>query len=76
MCGVSEVYFRKIFQDQFGVTPKEYLIRMRIEYAKSLLLSEQFTVSEIATLCGYSEPCHFSREFSKRVGVSPNQYTK
>lgn len=76
MCGVSEVYFRKMFQNQFGISPKEYLIRMRIEYAKSLLLSEQFSVSEVAILCGYAEPCHFSREFSKRVGVSPNQYTK
>ena len=74
LCGVSEVYFRKMFQDRFGISPKEYLIRMRIEYAKSLLLSEQFSVSEVAALCGYSEPCHFSREFSKRVGVTPSQF--
>lgn len=74
LCGVSEVYFRKNFQDQFGISPKEYLIRMRMEYAKSLLLSEQFSVSEVATLCGYAEPCHFSREFLRRVGVAPSQY--
>ena len=76
LCGMSEVYFRKRFADRFGVSPKEYLIRMRIDYAKSLLASEQFSVGEVAELCGYAEPCHFSREFSKRVGVSPNQYTK
>ena len=76
MCGVSEVYFRRIFSEIYGMSPKEYLIRMRISYAKSLLLSGQFSVAEIATLCGYSEPCHFSREFSKRVGLSPNQYAK
>ena len=76
LCGMSEVYFRKLFSEHYGVSPKEYLIRMRIEYAKSLLASEQFTVSEVATLCGYAEPCHFSREFSKHVGLSPKQYVK
>ena len=76
LCGMSEVYFRRLFEDRFGISPKEYLIRMRIEYAKSLLASGQFPVSEVASLCGYAEPCHFSREFSKRVGLSPNQYAK
>ena len=74
LCGMSEVYFRKVFQHVFGLSPKEYIIRRRMEYAKSLLQSESFTVSEVAALCGYSEPCHFSREFSRRVGVSPSRY--
>ena len=74
LCGMSEVYFRKRFADRFGVSPKEYLIRMRIDYAKSLLASEQFSVGEVAALCGYAEPCHFSREFVRRVGVAPSQY--
>ena len=37
-------------------------------------LSEQFSISEIAEMCGYAEPCHFSREFSKRIGTSPKGY--
>ena len=74
LCGISEVYFRKIFFNIFGISPKECIIQKRINYAKSLLRSENFSVSEVATLCGYSEPCHFSREFSRRVGVTPSQY--
>ena len=74
LCGISEVYFRRLFLNSFGVSPKEYIIRKRIEFAKSLLKSGSFPISEIASLCGYSEPCHFSREFSKRVGVSPRGY--
>ena len=74
MCGMSEVYFRKIFFCKFGMSPKEYLIQKRMEYAKQLLTSGQFEVSDVAELCGYSEPCHFSREFKKRVGVSPKEY--
>ena len=74
LCGVSEVYFRRLFLNTFGVSPKEYIIQKRIEYAKTLLSSEAFSVSEVAALCGYAEPCHFSREFSKRVGTPPSQY--
>ena len=73
-CGMSEVYFRKIFIKRFGVSPKEYIIQKRMEYAQRLLLSGEFKMAEIAELCGYTEPCHFSREFKKRFGVSPKKY--
>ena len=74
LCGISEVYFRRLFLNTFGVSPKEYIIQKRIEYAKTMLRSGDFSISEIATLCGYIEPCHFSREFTKRVGIPPRQY--
>ena len=74
LCGISEVYFRKIFLNSFGVSPKEYMIQKRMDYAKNLLKSDDFSIAEIATLCGYAEPCHFSREFTKRVGIPPSQY--
>lgn len=74
LCGVSEVYFRRLFLSSFAVSPKEYLIKKRIDYAKTLLKSGNFSVSEISTLCGYTEPCHFSREFTRRVGTPPSQY--
>ncbi len=75
LCGMSEVYFRKIFLHCFGVSPKECIIQKRMEYAKQLLILGEFEISEIAELCGYSEPCHFSREFKKRFGVSPKNYS-
>ena len=58
----------------FGVSPKEYITQKRIEYAKILLSSGDFLVSEVGILCGYAEPCHFSREFSRRVGMIPSRY--
>ncbi|MBE6546672.1 MAG: helix-turn-helix transcriptional regulator [Ruminococcaceae bacterium] len=73
-CGISEVYFRSIFIHSFGVSPKEYLIRRRIEYAKQLLIQGELKISKIAQLCGYGEPCHFSREFKRMTGVSPKEY--
>ena len=74
LCGMSEVYFRRLFRGLYGVSPKEYIIARRMEYAKTLLRSESFSVAEIASLCGYAEPCHFSREFVRRMGVSPSRF--
>lgn len=76
LCGISEVYFRRLFIDEFSLSPKEYIINLRLEYAKRLLLSAQFSVSDIALMCGYFEPCHFSREFKKHFGISPAEYVK
>lgn len=76
LCGISAVYFRKIFNSVLGVSPKEYIIQKRIEYAKNLLESQQFSVLEVAMICGYAEQCHFCREFTKRTGISPTKYFK
>ena len=75
-CGVSSVYFRKIFMNRFGTSPKSYLIKKRLEYAQRLLSSKSLSVSEVALQCGYTEACHFSREFKKRFGISPKQLTE
>ena len=74
LCNISEVYMRKIFISKFGITPKEYIINKRINHAKQLLRSGQFSVSNTAFLCGYCEPSHFSHEFKRIVGVSPSEY--
>lgn len=76
LCGISEAYFRRIFMDKFSISPKEYIISLRIEQAKRLLESGQFSVTEVAQMSGYNEPCHFSREFKKIVGKSPKEYAK
>ena len=74
LCGISEAYFRRIFADKFTVSPKQYIIHLRTEYAKELLQSGQFSVQEIALMCGYTEACHFSREFRRNCGQSPSHF--
>ena len=74
LCGISDTYFRRIFSAKYGISPKEYIINLRIRYAKELLYSGEFSVSRVGELCGYGEPCHFSREFSRIVGSSPSEY--
>ena len=74
LCNISEVYLRRLFIDKFGVPPKKYIIETRINHAKSLIKSGMFSVLETARLCGYSDECHFSKEFKKRTGQSPVNY--
>lgn len=73
-CGISEVYFRRLFLREFGLSPKEFIIGKRMEYARELLESGYLSVGDVGALCGYEEPCHFSREFKRYFGVSPTNY--
>lgn len=73
-CGMSQPYFRKLFSQKYGMNPKEYLTKLRMEQAERLLMSGDFSVAETAALCGYAEPCHFTREFTKFYGASPLQH--
>ena len=75
VCDVSGVYFRRLFISYFGVSPKEYVIQKRMELAKELIESGNFSISEVALRCGYTEASHFSHEFTKRVGIPPNKYS-
>ena len=74
LCGMSEVYFRRIFRTLHGKSPTDYIIDMRMERASRLLFDGGFSVREVAELCGYYEETHFSREFKKRMGISPASY--
>lgn len=71
---ISETYFRKLFKETFGISPKQYVIKRRIKHATSLIIAGYNTLSEIAQMCGYSDYKHFSVEFKKITGVSPSKY--
>jgi len=71
---MSEAYFRKLFKKEMGISPKQYVINRRIEYAKALIIAGYFSVREVAEICGYNDQKHFSSEFKKHTGVSPSAY--
>lgn len=74
-CGVSDCYFRRLFQQYSGESPMSFRQRLRIERAKQFLLSdEQYTISEVAQELGFADVYHFSKTFKKYCGVSPKQY--
>jgi AraC-like DNA-binding protein len=71
---ISEVYFRKIFNESFGTTPKQYILSLRIEEAKRLLDEGISSVSAISDACGFSSVYHFSRAFKSATGMTPTEY--
>lgn len=72
--GVSEVYLRKLFLSYLHVTPKQYILDIRIRKAKQLLVDTPFSITAIAQDCGFSSVYHFCRCFKQRTGKTPTQY--
>lgn len=73
---ISEVYLRQLFKKRFNITPKQYIINIRIEKAKELLTNPFKTVSSVAEECGFSSVYHFCREFKLKTGMTPGEYAK
>ncbi|NDL67146.1 response regulator transcription factor [Anaerotalea alkaliphila] len=71
---VSPQYFSKIFKEEIGLSYVEYVRKIRIDVAKDMLRSQQYSVKEICYRIGYNDPNYFSRLFKKLVGVSPTDY--
>ncbi len=74
LCNVSVVYFRKLFDRLYGVSPIKYLRMLRIEKAKELLVSDYLSISDIASMTGFNTIFTFSRAFKNEVGLSPKNY--
>ena len=74
VCNVCPTYFRREFKKAFDVSPSQYIRKIRMDYAKELLMLKQYSVSDIANMCGYSDVYQFSKQFKNTVGVSPNNY--
>lgn len=71
---ISPYYFSKIFKEDTGENFIEYLTGIRIEKAKELLGTTEYSMKEICAMSGYQDPNYFSRSFKKNVGVTPTEY--
>ncbi len=73
----TENYVRKLFKDETGSTPTEFLTYLRMDYAKHLLEQKQamnLSIARVAELCGYYDERYFSRVFRAKEGISPREY--
>lgn len=71
----DRAHFTKLFKKQLSVSPKEYLLQLRLSHSRTLLKETQKTIEQIATECGM-EHAAFSAIFKQRYGISPNNYRK
>lgn len=74
--GISEVYFRQLFLRHYGVTPRQYILDVRMHKARQLLTDGALTVAETAAACGFGSAYHFCRSFKARTGETPGEYRR
>jgi AraC-like DNA-binding protein len=73
---MSSSWFSTEFKREYGVSPHQFLLEMRIKHAEELLQRTDFTQEEIANFCGFADIHHFSKTFKKRTGISPGVWRK
>lgn len=74
---LSPVYISKLFKEQTGESPINYLIKIRLDKAKEMLENESHgSIRSVANQVGYEDVYHFSKLFKKYYGISPLNYSK
>jgi AraC-like DNA-binding protein len=72
--GMTTAELRTAVRRGAGCSPKDYLLRIRLDRAKELLASTDLPVAAVARRVGYDDPAYFSRLFTRRVGVAPVRF--
>lgn len=74
--GYSPVHFTRLFTASVGVTPLQYVIRRRLEHARSLLASTDLPIAAIAHGAGFSSHARFTESFRRQFGRTPQGFRK
>lgn len=72
--GVSNSGLNRKMKSLLGVTPKEFIIKARMNHAAQLLMDTTLNVKEIAYQCGFSDQNYFGKSFKAIYGISPSEY--
>lgn len=72
--GLDRRYLSRIFAAETGQTPRDYLVRFRLERAAHYLSDPAYSVENTALSVGYADAFAFSKAFKRHFGVSPRQY--
>lgn len=73
-CGLNRSYFGKIFHENMGKSPQEFLISYQMTKAAELLKLTALSVADIGNAVGYPNQLHFSRAFKNVYAISPRQW--
>lgn len=72
--GLSPNYFSSLFSKTVGISFREHLCRIRIEESKRLLLSTNYSLTDIAIAMGFNDQSYYCKVFKKITGLAPGQY--
>lgn len=73
---LSESYFAHTFKNEFNISPKSYILKVRIEASKELLASTDMKISDIALSVGFSSQQRYNDMFRKCMNMTPLKYRK
>ena len=73
-CGLNRSYFGKIFRENTGKSPQDFLISYRMTKATELLKLTRLSIGDVGNAVGYPNQLHFSRAFKNTYGISPRQW--
>lgn len=72
---LSPFHLIRTFHKEYGVSPHEYLIRVRVEAARKML-KNGLPIIQVAQNAGFSDQSHLTRWFKTHVGITPGRYRK
>ncbi len=75
-CCMSEYHYYRVFKKVMGVSPYQYLIKKRLDFAHEQLRDRSISVSRIAEDVGFSDLASFSKAFKKQFGLAPSYYSR
>jgi AraC-like DNA-binding protein len=74
-CNLSRSHFSRAFKKVTGYSPQNWLVRMKIEKAKSLLITS-IPITDVVYECGFADHSHFTRTFSRLEGMTPKAWRR
>ncbi|HVP85666.1 MAG TPA: AraC family transcriptional regulator [Rhizomicrobium sp.] len=75
-CGLSPSHFARAFRASTGMAPHQWLLFRRVEKSKALLRNVRLSLADVALVCGFADQSHFTRVFTKFVGISPGLWRR
>jgi AraC family transcriptional regulator len=76
VAGMSPYYFLRLFKKSMHLTPRQYIIQMRIDRAKELLRSRELSIADISLQCGFTNQSHFTNVFRQLTDTTPKAYQR
>lgn len=73
---INKFYLTRLFREEYGISIKDYLIRIRIDQAKKLLRFSNLPIDQVGMECGISNANYFFKVFKKREGISPGSFRR
>lgn len=74
LCHMSETHFRRIFENDMGMSPTEYINLIRVQKACDLMITTNDSMDEVAQKSGFSTTSTFNRNFKRYFNTSPYQW--